>query len=150
MSKHEAQESKQRISTLERELQQEKMRIAVKCNHRKKNGELNVESTDRKHVLRCRHCGTKFSIKPFTEQELRDHTFALNSAIQQIRSLSNKDTDKALIRELGELAENTKAIGRLYGQTVERVGKKKGKGKGGKKKNSAGQFGGLIEVMKGK
>lgn len=128
--KKEFQSELTRIDELQRELDKERKKTVIKCNHRGHKGGLKLNHLGGDQ-FECKICKTRFNTARLSDQQLMGAIDTVHNAIQQIRCFSNKAEDESLVKFFGEIDYNVMNLPELY----RRVSTAFNRDGGGKKKN---------------
>ena len=152
MSKH----NKTSVEYLRAQLKKQEEALSIKCNHQKKNGDLNVKWINRdKGLVECRSCGEKYSMEVFVDDQGNISEVALravkivNSMIQQLRASTNSD-EEDLVENFGKIAYVVKQVPAKYEDLISALGKNSKKKKKKKQGNSIGGYGDGLSVVRGR
>lgn len=108
------------VSQLRRELEKQERYLAATCNHLNRDGNLNVEVLADQKTVRCRACRSEYSFGIISDRDLREATFVVDSALQQMRAFTgNSQEDRDRAAYLGNTAYEIRQVPDLYGRLVE-------------------------------
>lgn len=148
---------KSSVEYLRAQLKKQEEALSIKCNHQKKNGDLNVKWIERdKGLVECKSCGEKYSMEVYVNDQgnISDRAVQavriVNSMIQQLRASTNND-ETDLVENFGKIAYVVKQVPGKYEDLISALGrnskkKKKNKGRG----NSIGGYGDGLSVVRGR
>lgn len=148
MGKENKEYKKGNLEQLRAAIKKQEQIIAMRCNHQKKNGDLNVRwINEQDGLVECKTCGDRFSMAIFDDKELKKAYNTLHSAIQQIRATTNDD-EGDIVENFGKVDYALRQIPEKYTNLIDALakGKKKKKNKG--KKNNIGGYGDALQVVR--
>lgn len=144
-------EQKRELEAEERRIQKKRRAIMAACSHH--DGKGFTVDFEKKGAATCRVCGSRFSVRTFKPEEIREATNVVNSALQQVRMIADPREDEVIIAELGKLGADVIAVQDIYKRHLDRYSKgnhngNKNKDKGNKG-SSYGGYGvsGIISTM---
>lgn len=129
---------------LERQMQERRRQIAVQCSHvHPNNGKPAIKMLNNKYDSECTICGKRFNMDTVPSADLLSATKTVVDAIEQMRFMSNRDSDMDLIVHLGNLGFNITEVAPTYDQLVQQYsqGGNKKRRKGKKNNNNQSQYG---------
>lgn len=132
---------------LERQMQERRRQIAVQCSHvHPKNGKPALHFLNTKYDAECTICKKRFNVDTVPTGDLTAATKTVIDAIEQMRFMSNRESDMDLIVHLGNLGFNLTEIAPTYDQIVLQYSqggnkKRRKKNRNGGNQNQYGSFG---------
>ena len=147
MAKNISNSSIQSIVEAEQKLKRERQKLIIPCSHTKKGGEkLNLNLVDDntgETIAKCNQCGTKFSLTPVREDELRDAVMVIHDAVNQLKIYSEDPKAEAkMIEALGNIDFNVLNLPEMYKTAVEQYSGKKKKKRRNNSDDNYGSYGG--------
>lgn len=136
------------LDQLRKALKKQEQIIAIKCNHQKKNGDLNVKWVDEANgVVECKTCGDRFSMAIYSEDQASRAIFVVHSMIQQMRGATNAN-ESDIVENYGKIDFALKQIPEKYLDLVDALGKNKKKKKKKNKGSNIGGYGDALAVVR--
>lgn len=112
-NKREFQDNLNRIEKMKKELEKERKKAVIQCNHRSGKGNLKLAPLGG-NEFECTICKTRFNAGKVSEENLLAAIDTVHDAIQQIRAFSDKSEDESLVKFFGEIDYNVQSLPELY------------------------------------